>query len=134
MRLETDYLVTNRELFMSIILQNCSDDSEIEIEGKLPVEFKKAIEAYLGPEKNKYIVNKQSREILNYIFVEKDNEINNHLLGLHFYSNSELMFQGFHFYDHDRESQSGRILFFHEAVPESLLQDLLDSNAMKADE
>ena len=134
MRLESDYLVSNRELFMSIILEHCPNDSELEIEGNLPTELKESIQSYLSTEKNRYIINNNSRDKLGKVFVEKDNEITNNLLGLHLYSETKLMFQGFHFYDYGSESQSGRVVFFHKEAPETLLQELLNKNAIQVEE
>jgi len=131
MRLESDYLVLNRELFVSIILEKCADDSEIEIEGKLPTEYEKSIKTHVGSKKNRYIINKKSRGTLSNIFTEKDNEIKNTLLGLHMYSDTDLMFQGFHFYDYGSDQKSGRIVFFHDAMPEFLLHELLNKKAIK---
>ena len=134
MRLESDYLVPNRELFMSIILNHCPSDSELEIEGKLPNELKESVHSFMSSKTNRYVVNNKSREKLYKVFVEKDKEITNNLLGLHLYLNTELMFRGFHFYDYGSDSQSGRVVFFHKEAPETLIQELLNKNAMQADE
>ena len=69
MRLTSDYIVKNRKLLVSIIISSCPNDSEIEIEGKLPKELNKSIKDQIGSNENRYIINENNRNSLKNILM-----------------------------------------------------------------
>jgi len=131
MRLTSDYIVKNRKLLISIILSSCPDGSEIEIEGKIPKELNKTITTQIGSNGKRYIINDNSRNILIKVFVEKDEEIKNGLLGLNIYYDSNLILEGYHLYDYGSESDSGKVVYFHNSTPNNLMQELISKMAIE---